>query len=129
MKLNINIWNKYLLGFTFILSYLNVISTRFSTRANFNWYIFTPEAPIVSLVNAIIVFALLKFILSKREAILHPEVKWDKLSYAIVIGLVCYIIIANVLGLIIALIFGTFDKNFQPLSMVINNNLTYIIIF
>lgn len=127
MKLNINIWNKYLLGFTFVLSYLNVISSRFSARSDFNWYIFTPEAPIASLVNAIIIFALLRFILSKNKDILYPEVNWKKLSYVIALGLVCYVIIANTVSLIIALIFGNFDKNFQPLGMVINNNLSYVI--
>ncbi len=127
MKLNLNILNKYLLGFTFALSYLNVISKRISSQKVFDWYIFTPEAPLLSLIYAIIVFALLKFILLKKEGILYPKVKWKKLSYAIVIGLIFYVLIANILSLIVALSFGTFDRNFQPLSLVLINNMSYVI--
>ncbi|CAM1345006.1 sensor histidine kinase [Tenacibaculum amylolyticum] len=127
MKLTINIWNTYLLGFTFLISYLNVISSRIIPSKGFNWLVFTPEAPIASLVNAIIVFTILKFLLVRNNNILLPKIKWKKLSLIVFTGLLFYIIISNLMSVIAAIIFDSFDRNFQPIGMVTLHNMRYIV--
>ena len=116
MKLTLSIWNKYLLGITFLLSYINTISTRIDFERSINWYTFTPDAPIYGLINAVIIYALLNYGLKRNTSILFPKVHWTKLSLVVISCLFFYLIISNTLSFAIAVLFGNVSRNFNSLE-------------
>lgn len=127
MKLKASIWNKYLIGFTFLLSYLNVISYRVATAHRIDWYTFTPEGPIFDLLHAMVIYRILKYLVIDRTTILQDKVQWTRLIIVVFTGLVLYIILANLFGLTVSTILGNFERNYQPFSLVINRNIRFIV--
>lgn len=127
MKLTLSIWNKYLLGITFLLSYFNTISARIDWNKKIDWYTFTPEAPISGLINAIIVYAILNFFLSRKNEIIVPKVNWVQLSSVIAKGLFIYILVSNVLSYGVAFAFDTIARNYASIEQQISINIDHLV--
>ncbi|MDP5230280.1 MAG: sensor histidine kinase [Cellulophaga sp.] len=115
--------SKYFLLFVFLFAYAQSIQVRFLLRQQLNWYIFTPEAALVSLFSACILFVILNFFMERWQ---KSEVfNLKELSKIVFVSVVIFLIVMKFLGLIAAVIFDTFERNFnsKTLALSISSNL------
>lgn len=113
--------NRYFLLFIFLFGYAQSIQIRILIRGKFNWYLFTPEAAVVNFISVCILFAIMRFLMSRWQ-------KSDTFNYKETlkifgVSLVWFVVVITVFSLLIALAFDKFEKNFNPTSF-INNSIT-----
>lgn len=114
--------NRYFLLFILLFAYVQSIYTRTSIRAQFSWYIFTPEAALASLVSAGILFLVLLFFIRKWQK--FGVLNTQKILKIFGASLVVYVLIMKFSGFLIAFVFGNIDRNFntQTLTLSIISN-------
>lgn len=103
--------HRYFLLFIFLFAYVQSVQVRFMTSHEINLLTFTPEAAVVQLVNACILFSIMRYLSSKWPTPNVPEFKHLLGIFVSSIGL--YFVTMQVSGLIIAGLFGTFERNFN----------------
>ncbi|GGE90798.1 hypothetical protein SAMN05443634_10995 [Chishuiella changwenlii] len=103
--------NRYFLLFILLFAYVESIYTRLIVRQTLNIYIFTPEAAISSLFNAIILFLVLQFFIKKWQK--SDVIRTKELFKIFSISIVLYIIIMYVTGYTISFLFNTVERNFN----------------
>lgn len=103
--------NRYFLLFILLFAYVESIYTRLIVRQTLNSYIFTPEAAISSLFNAIILFLVLQFFIKKWQK--SDVIRTKELFKIFSISIVLYIVIMYVTGYTISFLFNTVERNFN----------------
>ena len=114
--------SKYFLAFIVIFAYLESIQIRFYFSKSFRWFLFTPDAAIGQLINAMLLFVIIGLVIRRFEEKLT-------LSHALsvfTISLFVYVIGNNVLAFLISLSFNTVARNFNFNSLV-SSNIKYVI--
>jgi sensor histidine kinase YesM len=103
--------NRYFLLFILLFAYVESIYTRLIVRQTLNIYIFTPEAAISSLFNAIILFLVLQFFIKKWQK--SDVIRTKELFKIFSISIVLYLVIMYVTGYTISFLFNTVERNFN----------------
>ncbi len=103
--------HQYFLWFIFLFAYVQSVQVRFMTNHDINALTFTPEAAVVQWGNACILFAIMRYLSSKWPTSSVPEFKHLLGIFTSSIGL--YFVAMQALGLLIAGLFGTFERNFN----------------
>lgn len=110
--------NRYFLLFVLLFAYAQSIQTRIWVRGELSWYIFTPEAAITSLFSACILFFVIRFFIRNWQ---HATLFSTREVLQIFISsLGVYMLVMKILGLIIALAFDTFQRNFNTQTLLLS---------
>lgn len=110
--------HRHFLTFILLFAYVKTVQERFSYRGEFNAYLFTPEAAVAELFAACILFLIIRFLLSKWQKQEPIEIK--KLAYIFTASIIIYYAVMVILGLIIAFLFDTFERNFNSTTLILN---------
>jgi sensor histidine kinase YesM len=111
--------NNAFIAFIFVFSYFLVVKSRMDARGQLNWYTFTPEGPIAQFFAALMIMYIVSYIIKKYienqklHLVLSDYVKISGIAF------VFYILLANALSLLIAVIFDTVDRNFNSHTLLI----------
>lgn len=103
--------NRFFLLFILLFAYVQSVYTRISVRQQFNAYIFTPEAALMTLAGAGILFSIILFFIKKWQKT-EPFVTLT-LFKIFSTSLLVYIIAMQLTGFLIALSFGKIAQNFN----------------
>lgn len=110
--------NKYFLLFVFLFGYAQSIQIRLLVRKTLDWYIFTPEAAVLSFISAGILFFVMKFFMKHWQ-------KSDTFSTGEALkifstSMLVYLAVMKLLGLCISLAFDTFERNFNQETLILS---------
>lgn len=108
--------NRYFLLFILLFAYVHSIYTRILVWDEINIYIFTPEAAVASLFATVILFFVMLFFIKKWQRTDTFSIKENLKIFAS--SLVIYLIIMQLVGLLVALIFDTFERNFNRETLI-----------
>jgi hypothetical protein len=103
--------HRYFLWFIFLFAYVQSVQVRYTTSHEINALTFTPEAAVIQLGNACILFFIMRYLSAKWPTSNVPDFKHLLRVFVLSIGL--YFATMQVLGLLIAGLFGTFERNFN----------------
>lgn len=103
--------NRYFLLFVFLFAYIQSLYIRIAVRQEINIYTFTPEAALVTLVAAGVLFLIVLFFIQKWQ-------KYNVLDTTILLkifgtSLLIFVISMQLIGLIMALAFDKMEQNFN----------------
>jgi sensor histidine kinase YesM len=109
---------RYFLLFVFLFSYAQSIQVRFLIRQKLNWFIFTPEAAIASLMSSCVLFLILYFFIKRWQ-------KSELFSFKEVLkifsfSLLVFLATMKTIGLLLALLFDTFERNFNQKTLLLS---------
>lgn len=107
--------HKYFLLFVLVFSYVQSIQVRLGAWNVFNAYIFTPEAAMANFFSAGILFFIMRLWLLRWQK--ANTFNWGEILKIFGASLLLYMVVINTLALIIALIFDTFERNFNPTTL------------
>ncbi len=113
--------DKYFTLFIGLLCYLLVIKSRMGAGQKIS-HIFLPDAPISLFVGAFIIMLLIKTTInywSKKGGKVLETTKVYLKYFAL--SFVFYIVLSNLMGLLLAVIFDTFSRNFNIKTLLLNN--------
>lgn len=107
--------NRYFLLFIVLFAYVQTIYTRILVRKQFDVYLFTPEAALVQLICAGLLFFIIRFFIEKWQDAntLHTK----KILKIFGASLVVYILLMQASGLLLAFVFDTIERNFTKQSI------------
>ena len=106
------------LGFVFFFTYAYTVQGRIAVRGNVDAYTFTPDGPFSTFCSALVIFFITGFILKKYVKGGFDIFKIVKVS---VVSLLCYVLLQNVFGYIISLLFNTIERNFNAQTLLLVN--------
>lgn len=110
--------NRYFLLFVLLFAYAQSIQTRIWVRGELSWYIFTPEAAISTLFSACILFFVIAFFIRNWQ---HAALFSTREVLKIFISSIgVYVLVMKILGLIFALAFDTFHRNFNTETLLLS---------
>ncbi len=103
--------NKYFLLFILLFAYVQSIYFRIVVRGKLDVYVFTPEAALATLISVSILFLTIRFFIRlwQKSAIFT----FKEILKIFSISIIVYILIMHLNGLILAVIFDTFERNFN----------------
>ncbi len=104
--------NPAFLGLIFLFSYLDSIRSRVAPGQRIDWYILTPESAIVSLLQAIFIFIILRISFNWLKSSDKLPIPWLKTLVCFGKGLLLFLILSNLVSMLLALSFGTWERNF-----------------
>jgi sensor histidine kinase YesM len=110
--------HRYFLSFILLFAYVQTVQERFTYRRVFDSYLFTPEAAVAQFFSACILFLIIRLLLKKWQKSTAIEIK--KLVYILITSIVIYYSVMLFLGIITALAFDTFERNFNTTTLIIN---------
>jgi sensor histidine kinase YesM len=112
--------NKYFLAFIIVFAYLESVQIRYLFLREVKWFLFTPEAAIGQLINALILFVIIGFVIHRFDS----KTSLSRAVSVFLISLVIYVLVNNLLSYLVALAFGTVERNFKtgPLT---SSNIKY----
>lgn len=122
--------NPIFLGLIFLFAYLDSIKARVSPGQRIDGFIFTPESAIFSVVQALLIFIILQYSfqwLRNSPSVTFP---WKKSLVSFGKGLVLFLLLTSLFGMLISWIFGTWERNYQleiQLSTTISRILDFMI--
>lgn len=111
--------NRYFLLFVLLFAYAQSVYIRIGVRRALDWYIFTPEAAVATLISACILFFVMDFFIrnwQKSEAFNTGEI--FKIFSA---SLLTYLLVMKIIGFMISLAFGTVEKNFNRETFILSS--------
>ncbi|MDR6371031.1 sensor histidine kinase YesM [Chryseobacterium bernardetii] len=103
--------NRYFLLFILLFAYVQSIHTRIGIRRTLDWYIFTPEAAVVTLISACILFFVIDFFIKNWQR--SSTFSVSEVLKIFSVSLLTYLLVMKIIGFIIAFIFGKVEKNFN----------------
>ncbi|CAM3974372.1 sensor histidine kinase [Flavobacterium cucumis] len=110
--------HRYFLSFVLLFAYVQSVQERFLHRNEFDVYLFTPEAAVAQFLSACFLFLIIRYLLTKWKKSVFIGLK--KLVYVLFASTLIYYVAMLFLGVIVALIFDTFDRNFNATTLVLN---------
>lgn len=102
--------HKYFFGFIFLFGYAQSIQGRILVRQVVDFYTFTPEAALGNLIESCIVFFIIGKLLKRFQQ--NNELSFIGVIKVFALSLLLYLLTANVISAVVALIFNTWDRNF-----------------
>jgi sensor histidine kinase YesM len=111
--------HRYFLSFILLFAYVQTVQERFSYRKVFDSLNFTPEAAVAQFFSACILFLITRSLINKWQKTGGLELK--KIAYIFITSILIYYLIMLFLGLITALIFNTYERNFNTNTLVISS--------
>lgn len=116
--------NKYFLLFILLFAYLQTIYGRIQVRGNINLYTFTPEAAFAKLITVSILFTIFAFFIKRWQ---KSEI-FSKSEIIKIFGssTLVYFVVIHLFNLIIAIIFGNVNRNFNT-SIFTLSSLDYLL--
>jgi len=110
--------NKYFLLFIVIFAYAQSIDSRIRERTELDFYSFTPDAAIDTLIAVCILFLVLSFFIWRwqKSDIFSTKELVKIFSYS----LVSYLVLMQTFSLAIAFIFGNVERNFNKEIFTLN---------
>ncbi len=111
--------HRYFLSFILLFAYVQTVQERFSYRKVFDALNFTPEAAIAQFLSACILFLIIRLLIKKWQKSDSFEIR--KLTYILITSVLIYYGVMLFLGLITALIFNTFERNFNTTTLIISS--------
>ena len=113
--------NKYFLAFIVIFAYLESIEIRYYFFKSIQWHLFTPEAAIAQLINALLLFVIIGMVIKRFD----DKVSLLQAITVFFISLFIYVLANNLLSYLIALSFNTVERNFN-INSLISYNIKYV---
>jgi len=121
--------NQYFLLFIFLFAYVQTIDTRIAVRGVINRHIFDLDGPIVIFVSVCILFLIIAFFIKRwqKSAVFNTKEMLKIFSASLLV----YVSVTITIMFVVALIYGTIEKNFGGLDniLVILSNLLNGIIY
>ncbi len=105
--------NPTFVGLIFLFAYLDSIKRRISPGQRIDGYVFTPEAALFSLFQALLIFLILQYSFRWLKLRSAGTVPWKKSILSFGKGLLLFLVITHLFGMLISLIFGTWERNYQ----------------
>lgn len=116
--------NRYFILFIILFAYIQSISRRILSWQEINIYIFTPEAPLFSLIEVAILFFITRFYIKVWQ---KTEIaSMGEMLKIFCLSLISFPILMQIIGFIIALLFNTIERNFNP-QTIIHTALTHFL--
>lgn len=112
--------HKFFLGFVFLFAYVQSIQGRILVRQNVNWYTFTPEGAIGTFIESCIVFLIIINLLKRFQK--NKALNIVSVVKVFTLSLLFYLLAANAFSAMVALVFDTWDRNFNY-NTLLNNNI------
>jgi sensor histidine kinase YesM len=110
--------NRHFLLFIFLFAYIQSIYTRITARQQINAYIFTPEAALAAVIGAGFLFLIILFFIRKwQETDTFSTKTMLKIFGA---SLLSFVISLQLIGLLVAFIFGNIERNFNQQSFTLS---------
>ncbi|MDN3693778.1 sensor histidine kinase [Chryseobacterium tructae] len=103
--------NRYFLLFILLFAYVQSIHVRIAVRGKVDQYIFTPEAAVATLISACILFFVMDLFIQKWQRSLTFSGK--EVFKIFSSSLLVYLLVMKAIGFLIALAFGTIERNFN----------------
>ncbi|CAA9203153.1 sensor histidine kinase [Flavobacterium collinsii] len=108
----------YFLLFVFLFSYAQSILVRLMIRQELNWYIFTPEAAVATLISSSVLFLILYFFIKRWQK--SDLFRFKEVIKIFSFSLLVFLAISKVFGLILAFLFDTFERNFNSKTLILS---------
>lgn len=126
MKTNTSFFRENIafLIFLFLFSWIVILKNQFGVSSSWEDFIFYPDAPFWFFLKAVFIFWWVNFIkkkINKSSKKQTPSLKKYLLFFGI--GLLSYLVIGNIFGLIISFIFDTYSRNFGTLYHLVYKNM------
>lgn len=121
--------NQYFLFFIFLFGYAQSIQIRFLIRRKWDWFIFTPEAAVASFISACMLFVMMRFLIKKWQK--SDTFSQNEALKIFSTSLILYLLTMTVIGLFIALLFDTVERNFntETLTLSMSSNVMDALIY
>ncbi|WP_347219387.1 sensor histidine kinase [Chryseobacterium sp.] len=103
--------NRYFLLFVLLFAYVQSIHVRIAVRGRLDEYIFTPEAAVATFISACILFFVIDFFIKNWQRSSTFSIK--EILKIFSCSLLVYLLVMKIIGFLIALAFGTIEKNFN----------------
>ncbi len=110
--------NRFFLLFVLLFAYAQSVQVRIWVRGELNWYIFTPEAAVATLIAACILFFVIDFFIRHWQH--SATFSTREVLKIFSTSLVVYLLVMKITGLILALIFDTFERNFNSETLMLS---------
>lgn len=110
--------SKYFLLFVFLFGYAQSIQIRLLVRKKIDWYIFTPEAAVLSFISAGILFFVMYFFIKHWQK--SDTFSTGEALKIFSISMLVYLSVMKILGLCISLAFDTFERNFNQETLILS---------
>lgn len=111
--------HRYFLSFILLFAYVQTVQERFSYRKIFDSLNFTPEAAIAQFFSACVLFVIIRLLIKKWQKSAVIDIK--KLVYIFITSIVIYYSVMLFLGIITAVVFDTFERNFNTTTLILNS--------
>lgn len=110
--------NWHFLLFILVFAYIQSVHTRIVIRNVINAYVFTPESAIATLVSVSILFLIILFFIKRWQTSegLNPR----ELLKIFAASLLTYLLTLKLFGLVIALVFGNLERNFNRETLLLS---------
>ncbi|AZB07790.1 histidine kinase [Chryseobacterium sp. G0162] len=108
--------NRYFLLFVLLFAYVQSIHVRIAIRGTLNQYIFTPEAAVANFVSACILFFVIDFFIKNWQR--SSTFKIKEILKIFSSSLLVYLLVMKMVGFLIALVFGTVERNFNRETLI-----------
>lgn len=107
--------HRLFLLFILLFAYAQSIHTRIGIREAINRYVFTPEAAVATFISAGILFLILNHFTRRWQ----PSVRFHAriVLKIFIVSLLVYLLVMTVLGYLVALLFDTVERNFNPQTL------------
>lgn len=116
--------NRYFILFVVLFAYVQSVHSRLSGYGELNIYIFAPDGAISTLITSSVLYFILGYFIQRwqKAAIVSPTqlIKIGALS------LVVYLVMVQLIGLVIAIIFNNVERNFNRETF-LRSTFTYLI--
>lgn len=113
--------DKYFILFVFLLNYVLIVGGRINVGRNLD-VAFLPDGPILKFLAIFIVFLFIKVVMNYMD---RKDVQKDNMLKVYLkyfgITFVLYLFASNIFGFIIAILFDTVSRNFNPKTLLIAN--------
>lgn len=116
--------------FLFVFSWVFTLKNRLGISGSWENFVFHPDAPYWLFLGSLLTFILIDLIKRKTEKKStdnNPTIK--KYIQYFGVGLICYMLYHNISGLLAALVFNTFERNFGTSHKVIYTNISQALNF
>lgn len=110
--------HRHFLLFILLFAYVQSIYTRIAVAKQINSYTFTPEAALTTTMGASVLFLVILFFLNQWQKNNRTDTK--TLLKVFGTSLLVFVVIMQLLGFLIALSFGTIERNFNSHSFIVS---------
>ena len=109
--------NKYFLLFILFFAYVQSIYSRISERSSLNFYIFTPDGALGTMVSVGVLFFVIDFFLKRYQKSTISDQR--EILKIFPLSVLTYLILMQFIGFIIALIFNNVSRNFNQETLML----------